>query len=105
MIPNNFAIIKKNEELGGARSVNASESLKQSGYQPGQRSAEDSVNSKGEGAEFTDLSGPQRKTMVSSSDKDDREVYEMLGKFGRYNMWRAVLLGGSGVVGLLAALS
>lgn len=105
MIPNNFAIIKKNEELGGARSVNAAKVLKESGYRPGERSAEDSVNSKGEGSELLDLSGPQTKTELPSSDADDEEVYEMLGKFGRYNMWRAVLLGGGGVVGLLAALS
>lgn len=105
MIPNNFAIIKKNEELGGARSVNAAKALKQSGYQAGQRSAEDSVNSKGEGSQVFDLSGPQTKTEKSSSQADDREVYDMLGKFGRYNMCRAALLGGGGVVGLLAALS
>lgn len=105
MIPNNFAIIKKNEELGGARSVNAAKALKQSGYQPGQRSAENSVNSVGEGNEFTDLSGPQEKTPLQSSEADDKQVREMLAKFGRYNMWRAVLLGGGGVVGLLTALS
>ncbi|CZT23711.1 uncharacterized protein RCC_09425 [Ramularia collo-cygni] len=105
MIPNNFAIIKKNEMLGGARSVNAAKVLKESGYKPGQRSAVDSINSLGEGSELFDLSGPQTKTPISSSEADDREVRRMLGEFGRYNLGRALLVGGAGVVGLVAALS
>jgi len=105
MVPNNFALIKKNEEKGGSRSARAAEELEKSGMKPGQRSADDSVWSKGEGSEFTDLSGPQRQTSLASSQADDKEVQEMLAKFGRQNMVRAVLMAAGGIVGLVAALS
>ncbi|KAF2159484.1 hypothetical protein M409DRAFT_60828 [Zasmidium cellare ATCC 36951] len=105
MIPNNFALIKKNEEKGGARSANSARTMREQGYRPGDRSAEDSVYSKGEGNEFTDLSGPQSKTESSSGEAEDRKVWEMLDKFGRQNLLRAVGLGLGGVVGLVTALS
>jgi hypothetical protein len=105
MVPNNFALIKKNADKGGARSAKAAEELKRSGLQPGERSALDSVNSIGEGDQWSDLSGPQEKTELDSTKEEDEEVREMLGKFGRQNAVRAVLLGAGGVVGLLAALS
>ena len=105
MVPNNFALIKKNADKGGARSAKAAEELKRSGLKPGERSALDSVNSTGEGDQWSDLSGPQEKTELDSTQEEDEEVREMLGKFGRQNAVRAVLLGAGGVVGLLAALS
>ncbi|KAK4505126.1 hypothetical protein PRZ48_003089 [Zasmidium cellare] len=104
MIPNNFDLIKKNEEKGGARSANAAKIVKEQGYKPGDRSAEDSVWSKGEGNEFTDFSGPMRKTESASSEAEDREVWEKLDQFGKQNLWRALGLGLGGVVGLVTAL-
>ncbi|CAK3973694.1 hypothetical protein DOTSEDRAFT_69315 [Lecanosticta acicola] len=104
MVPNNFALIKKNADKGGARSAKAAEELAKSGYKPGERSALDSVNGKGEGDEFTDLSGPQEKTELDSTEEEDEEVRQMLGTFARQNAVRAVLLGAGGVVGLLAAI-
>jgi len=101
MIPTNFELIRSNEQLGGSRSE---ESAKQSTSQPGERSAEDSVYSKGEASEFTDLSGPQTKTKRDSSKEDDEKVKQLLGKFGLMNGVRAVLMGVGGMVGLWAAL-
>ena len=105
MVPNNFALIKKNADKGGARSAKAAEELKRSGLKPGERSALDSVNSIGEGDQWSDLSGPQEKTELDSTKEEDEEVRRMLETFGRQNAVRAVLLGAGGVVGLLAALS
>lgn len=104
MLSNNFALIEKNEKLGGARSQKSAEQQRQQGQRPGQGSAEDSVNNKRGVDEFRDLSNPMAKTDLSSSEADDREVRERLGKFGRQNMVRAVLLGGGGIVGLVTAL-
>ena len=67
--------------------------------------AEDSVDSKGSASELRDLSGPTTKTQKSSSKAEDQEVRDMLAKFGRQNLVRAFLLGGGGIVGLLAALA
>ncbi|KAF2216424.1 hypothetical protein CERZMDRAFT_33651 [Cercospora zeae-maydis SCOH1-5] len=104
MLSNNFALIEKNEKLGGARSQKSAEQQRQQGQRPGQGSAEDSVNNKRGVDEFGDLSNPMEKTDLSSSEADDTEVRERLGKFGRQNMVRAVLLGGGGIVGLVTAL-
>lgn len=102
MIPNNFALIEKNEKLGGARSHKSAEQQRKQGRRPGQGSAVDSVNNSVD--EFRDLSVSMTKTEQSSSKAEDAEVREMLGKFGRQNIVRAFLLGGGGVVGLVAAL-
>lgn len=104
MLSNNFALIEKNERLGGARSQKSAAQQRQQGQRPGQGSAEDSVNNKRGVDEFRDLSNPMAKTDLSSSEADDSEVRERLGKFGRQNMARAVLLGGGGIVGLVTAL-
>lgn len=97
MIPTNFALIKKNNELGGARSKKADGGK-------AERSALDSVMGSGEGDEFTDLSGPQERTEKDSSQEDDEEVRQLLEKFRWLNLVRAVLIGAGGVVGLYAAL-
>lgn len=101
MIPTNFTLIKLNEEKGGARS----ERLAREGHaEPSGRSAEESVNDKAGGLEWTDLSGPQGKTTRDSTGKEDERVRELLGVFGRWNAVRGGLLAAGGVVGLVAAL-
>ncbi|USW49395.1 hypothetical protein Slin15195_G027140 [Septoria linicola] len=104
MIPNNFALIEKNEELGGARSQRSAEQQRQLGSEPGQGSAEDSVSNKRGVDEYSDLSKPQSKTARSSTDAEDKEVRDMLAKFARQNWVRAFLLGGGGIAGLVTAL-
>lgn len=102
MIPTNFKLIAKNEELGGASSEF---SAKHGGALPAKRSAEDSVNGEGEGEgfdQFTDLSGPQGRTTKESSREEDEEVRGLLGKFGRMNLVRAAGFGIGGFIGLLA---
>lgn len=105
MVPNNFALIEKNEKLGGSRSVNSAAEKRQQGVKAGQYSAEDSVNSKKPQDELRDLSGPMSKTEKDSSEADDKEVRERLATFGQQNMVRAILLGSGGIVGLFAALA
>ena len=100
MIPTNFTLISKNEKYGGARSEASAASGASSG-----RSAEESVDGKGDVSQWTDLSGPMGKTRDGTSDEGDREVKELLGKFGNLNAVRAVLMGVGGVVGLLGALA
>jgi Domain of unknown function (DUF1772) len=102
MIPTNFKLIKMNEERGGARSE---KSAAQANTQAGDRSADDSVAGKGEAAEFKDLSVPQTKTKENTTQAEDEEVRELLGKFGRLNAVRAVLMAAGGMVGLTTALA
>ncbi|KAJ4126989.1 hypothetical protein NW768_008610 [Fusarium equiseti] len=97
MIPTNFALIKKNNELGGARSKKADGGKTD-------RSALDSVLGSGEGDEFMDLSGPQERTKEDSSQEDDEQVRQLLEKFRWLNLARAVLIGAGGIVGLYAAM-
>ncbi|RYP58746.1 hypothetical protein DL770_010370 [Monosporascus sp. CRB-9-2] len=86
MLPTtNSALIGMNEEKGGARS------------------AADSVAGKGGASEFTDLSGPQTRTQVSTAEEDEK-VRGLLDRFGKLNLMRAVLLGAGGVLGLWTAL-
>ncbi|KAI7085358.1 hypothetical protein KC356_g5954 [Hortaea werneckii] len=102
MIPTNFALIKLNADLGGARSDEAG---RQGDAKAGDRSALDSVNGKGEGVgQWKDVSGPQEKISRDGSEEDDRRARELLGKFGRLNLGRAILIGLGGVVGLLTAI-
>ena len=100
MIPNNFALIEKNEKLGGARSA-ANAKLGPSRN----TTAEESVDGKGQVSQFADLSDPQTKTEQDSTAADNEEVQEMLGRFQTQNMTRALLLGAGGIVGLLTALT
>ncbi len=102
MVPTNFKLIKMNEERGGARSE---KSAAQANTQAGDRSAYDSVAGKGETSQFKDLSVPQTKTKENTSQAEDEEVRELLGKFGRLNAVRAVLMAAGGMVGLATALA
>ncbi|KAK7955167.1 hypothetical protein PG988_015861 [Apiospora saccharicola] len=102
MLPTNMALIKQNEEQGGSRSAQAA---KDGRYKPGQRSAADSIAGKGEGRQFTDLSGPQEKTPLGSSKAEEEEVRGLLGKFAKLNAVRAACCMVGGVIGLFTALA
>lgn len=104
MVPTNFELIKMNEERAGARSE---ESARVAGAgRPEERSARDSVDGKGQAAEFQDLSGPQTQTGNGrTTDEEDERVRELLGRFAGLNLVRAVLIGGGGVLGLMTALA
>lgn len=102
MIPTNFALIQLNADLGGARSEEAG---RRGDARAGDRSALDSVNGVGEGADqWRDVSGPQEKTSRDRDEGDDRRARELLGKFGRLNLGRSVLIGLGGIVGLVTAI-
>jgi hypothetical protein len=103
MIPTNFALIKKNEELGGSRSEASAEYRKQTGAK--ERSADESVDSQADVSQWKDLSVPQGKTEKESSKAEDQEVNELLDRFGKLNMLRALAIGSGGIVGLMAALA
>lgn len=102
MIPTNFELIKMNAQRGGSRSEL---SAAKGGGGDMHRSAEDSVNGLGEVNQFTDLSGPQNKTIKATSKDDEKKVRNLLEKFKLMNWGRALLLGSGGMVGLLCALS
>ena len=104
MIPLNFSMIKKNKELGGVRSEKAMLEAKnaKTTAAPGSRSASDSVAGKGEGNEFTDLSGPQTSTARDSTPEEDGEMKKRLSQFARLNSVRAILIGAGGLLGLVA---
>ena len=99
MIPTNFRLIEMNEAKGGSRSRASAGQAKKG------MSAEESVDGEGQAGQFGDLSGPMEKTADASTKEEDEEVRELLGKFGRLNAVRAVLLGAGGVVGLATALA
>jgi len=103
MIPTNFALIQKNEELSGSRSAASAEYREKAGSK--ERSADESVNSKDDVSQWKDLSVPQEKTKRESSKSEDKEVNDLLDKFGKLNMLRAVAIGSGGIVGLMAALA
>jgi hypothetical protein len=103
MIPTNFALIQKNEELGGSRSAASAEYREKAGSK--ERSADESVNSKDDVSQWKDLSVPQEKTERESSKSEDKEVNDLLDRFGKLNMLRAVAIGSGGIVGLMAALA
>ncbi|CAJ2507350.1 Uu.00g085360.m01.CDS01 [Anthostomella pinea] len=103
MIPTNFELIKMNEEKGGARSAESAR-VGSHDFQPGQRSAEDSVDGVGEANQFADLTGPQTETPRKSTVEDDEKTRALLDKFGKMNFSRAVLIGAGGVVGLWTSL-
>ncbi|KAH9224998.1 hypothetical protein DL95DRAFT_378650 [Leptodontidium sp. 2 PMI_412] len=68
MIPTNFTLIQKNEDLGGARS----EKSARVGGMKGGRTAEQSVEGKNDVNEFTDLSGPQGKAEREGTNEEER---------------------------------
>jgi hypothetical protein len=102
MLPTNFELIRRNEELGGTRSAASAKYRER--VRAGNRSSEQSTSGEGDVSQFTDLSGPQGKSALESSEKEDREVRELMDKFLVLNGVRAVLMGVGGVVGLVAAL-
>lgn len=106
MIPNNFELIRMNNDLGGHRSIASSQAAQKEIDGVRQRSARDSVDGKGEGVDqFKDTSDPQEQTTRSSSDSENAKVKAMLTKFASQNLVRAALTLAGGVVGLLTALS
>lgn len=105
MIPNNFELIRMNNELGGQRSIASSQAAQKEKVDLRQRSAQDSVDGKGEGVgQFKDTSDPQEQTTQSSSNSEDAKVKAMLTKFGSQNFVGAGLPLAGGVAGLLTAL-
>jgi hypothetical protein len=103
MIPTNFELIKRNEDLGGSHSAESAAYRAKIGAKP--RSAEESVDGKEDVSQWSDLSDPQGKTERDSTQKEDEEVRALLTRFERLNYVRAGLMGAGGVVGLLAALA
>lgn len=98
----NFQLIQRTIDLGGARSAKAAEA---GGGQPG-RSAEDSANSRGEGAsQWGDVSGPASVARREGSKREEERVGVLLERFGKLNLVRAGLMGVGGVVGLGTALA
>jgi hypothetical protein len=100
MIPTNFRLIELNERKGGARSSRSEELGDEGG-----RSAEESVNGKGQVSQWSDVSVPQERTREETTKVEDEEVRALLEKFGRMNALRGVLLGLGGVVGLVVGLA
>ncbi|CAE7199660.1 hypothetical protein PTNB73_06220 [Pyrenophora teres f. teres] len=105
MVPTNFALIEKNEELGGSRSTKSARYRQQEGEKSGEKSAEESVEGEGDVSQWRDLSGPMEKTEKESSKEMDEVVDGLLEKFGKLNLARAVMIGAGGVVGLVAGLA
>ena len=97
MLPINFELIRMNEEKGGTRSEKTAKVQWNNSDGQKNRTAE-------EASEFSDLSGPQNATNAKSTREEDEKVRDLLVKFGRLNLVRAVLLGAGGIVGLMAAL-
>jgi hypothetical protein len=106
MVPTNFTLIARNEELGGARSAAAAEhrEASQTQTQTQSRSAEESVNGKNDISQWSDLSDPQARTEESSTPEQNGEVKGLLTKFEGLNYVRAGLMGMGGLVGLVGAL-
>lgn len=103
MIPTNFELIKMNEELRGSRSAASAEYREKHGFAT--RSAEQSTNNEDDVNQFTDLSGPQERTVKDSSKEEDERTRELLEKFKWINWVRAGLLASGGIVGLMGALA
>jgi len=105
MIPTNFTLIQKNEELGGSRSRKSARYQKKNGGEVGAKSAEESVEGEDDISQWRDLSGPMEKTEKESSREMDEVVDGLLDKFAGLNLVRAVLIGAGGVVGLVGLLA
>jgi len=103
LIPTNFTLIKKNEDLGGSHSAQSAAYRGKVGAKP--RTADESVNGKQDVSQWTDLSDPQQQTQRESTEHEDEEVRGLLSKFEKLNYVRAGLMGAGGIVGLVAALA
>jgi hypothetical protein len=102
MIPTNFELIKRNEDMGGSRSTASANYRETKGSKV--RTAEESTDSKDDVSQWSDLSGPQEKTAKDNTKSEDEEVRTLLDKFNKMNGVRAVLMGVGGVVGLMGAI-
>lgn len=102
MIPTNFELIKRNEDLGGSHSADSAAYRRS--IDAKHRTAEESVNGKQDVNQWTDTSDPQGETQRESSKEEDEQVDGLLTKFEMLNYVRAGLIGIGGVVGLVAAL-
>ncbi|KAL0490658.1 yidC [Acrasis kona] len=102
MLSNNFKLIKMNEEKGGTRSA---DSARHRGSKREKVSAYESISGKGALNQFTDLSGPQEKTIEDTTEAEDKEVNQSLDLFQKHNLVRAVLSTAGGMVGIWTALS
>ncbi|KAJ4990273.1 hypothetical protein SVAN01_04155 [Stagonosporopsis vannaccii] len=102
MIPTNFELIRINEELGGSKSAQSAQYRESIGAKP--RTAEQSVNGKEDISQWSDVSGPQSKTVREATREQEERVQELLKRFGRLNYVRATLMGVGGAVGLVGAL-
>jgi hypothetical protein len=108
MIPTNFEIIEINKAKGSARSTKVSETRARTGnlVKEGRvKSAEESVEGKGDVDELTDLSGLQEKTTVKTTGEEEEKARQLLEKCKRLNGVRAVLMGAGSIVELLTALT
>ncbi|KAF3003545.1 hypothetical protein E8E13_005862 [Curvularia kusanoi] len=103
MLPTNFELIERNEQLGGAVSKESARYRAETGAGP--RSAEESVAMKRDVSQWTDVSDPQEKTGREAQGAGEEErVKVLLSRFERLNYVRAGLVGVGGLVGLVAAL-
>jgi hypothetical protein len=105
MTPNNFALIEENDKLGGSRSAESAKVRKAQNIQPGEHSFKESIDGKGSANQWTDLSGPQTKTVLESTPELDERIGKMLAYFQQQNMIRAAILASGGIVGLATALA
>ena len=102
MLPSvNSELIQLNLQLGGSRSQASEQHKQQSSKQRQQRTATDSINSKGDINELTDLSGPQAVTNREATEAEEGRVRLLLDRFGWLNAARGTLLALGGVVGLV----
>jgi hypothetical protein len=107
MVPHpNFDIIQLNKDLGGAASQKQKKLQRQQGLSDQQlekSSGPPDVAGDYQSSEFKDLSGPMEKTEQESTPEQDRKARDLLEEFRWLNLVRALLMLGSGVVGLVVA--
>ncbi|KZM25846.1 uncharacterized protein EKO05_0009087 [Ascochyta rabiei] len=103
MLPTNFDLISRNEQLGGSHSADSAAYRRSVDAEP--RTAEESVNAKDDISQWSDVSDPQEKTARGSSKEQDKEVKALLTRFQKLNYVRAALIGAGGIVGLIGALA
>ncbi|KAF2631167.1 hypothetical protein BU25DRAFT_334111 [Macroventuria anomochaeta] len=103
MIPTNFDLIKRNEDLGGSHSADSISYRQSINAKP--RTAEESVNGEYDISQWSDLSDPQEKTRREPTNEEEEQVRGLLTKFEKLNYVRALLMGAGGVVGLIGSLA
>lgn len=105
MIPNNFELIRMSNGLGCHRIIASSQAVQnERGLR--RRSAEESVDGKGEKIDqFKDTSDPHEQTIQMSSSSQDEKVKVILTRLGSQNFMMAALALAKGIVSFLMALS